>query len=178
MILGQPLITERFYLRSLAPGDVGDHYLAWLRDDLARMYISAASQSWSIESLRAFVEVKSSAPGVLFLGIFLRDTDVHIGNIKIERIDPIKSTAELGVLVGDSRWRGKGVFPEIFASLQGLLHESYGVSSVFLGVSKSNPSAIRTYLKSGFCEVDPGCFSLTPTPDSLVMVADIFGRSR
>ncbi len=165
--------TERFFLRTLIENDATEDYLSWLRDDMASKYISAASQAWDILKLRRFILEKLNSPGVLFFGIFVRDSGVHIGNIKFERIDRGDGCAELGVLIGDPYWRGKGVFGEIFLPLQNVLFEHYQVKNIHLGVSKENAAAIRSYEKSGFSQTDGVYFTANPPSNVIFMAAEI-----
>ena len=51
----------------------------------------------------------------MFYAIFNKNK--HIGNVKIEKIDLKKSSAYLGILIGDKRWRHKGAGSEIIEKI-------------------------------------------------------------
>ena len=74
----------------------------------------------------------------------------HIGNIKYEPIDYKGKTAVLGILIGDSDWRGKGVAIEVIKASAHYLAERYGVTTIFLGVNQNNKAAVSAYQKVGF----------------------------
>jgi RimJ/RimL family protein N-acetyltransferase len=146
-------------------------YLGWLEDSVTRQFIVSAAQRWTIESLREFVAAMSAREDVLFFGIFTLDQSKHIGNIKFEHVDGARGSTELGVLIGDPEWRGKGVFPEIFVALQSALREQFSVRQIHLGVDKANVAAIKAYMRSGFEVSDGSYFHGRSSPDATYMVA-------
>lgn len=143
-------VSERFTLRVLKDTDATQTYLSWLTDPTSSRFIVSSSSSWTIDKLRNYILEIEQKPGALFFGIFLRESDQHIGNIKFENIGEPIGCAELGVLIGEKNWRGKGVFGEIFKTLQHVLSENFGVKKIYLGVETENTAAIRSYVKSGF----------------------------
>jgi RimJ/RimL family protein N-acetyltransferase len=144
------LVTERFELRPLTPQDATERYLGWLAEDDARRYILAARGTRTLDELRAFIDARSGRPDVLFLGIFERGSGRHVGNIKYEPIDAADGSAEMGILIGEPDWRGRGVAREVIAASARWLHEHRGISRVLLGVEKENEAALAAYLRAGF----------------------------
>jgi ribosomal-protein-alanine N-acetyltransferase len=142
--------SERFTLRALKDTDATPTYLSWLTSPDSSPFIVSASSTWTIDKLREYIVDIEQKPRALFFGIFIRESGHHIGNIKFENIGEATGCAELGVLIGDANWRGKGVFGEIFKILQCVLFEKYGVHKIYLGVKTENTAAIRSYVKSGF----------------------------
>ena len=87
---------------------------------------------------------------VRFFGIFEKITNAHIGNIKYEPINLIDRYAVMGVLIGDKKWRGRGVFSEVFSATAQYLGGLYGLKKIYLGVNSEHKQAIKSYQKSGF----------------------------
>ena len=102
-----------------------------------------------MEELKAYVSERENKRNVLFLGIFTKKKQ-HIGNIKYEPIDYKGKTAVMGILIGDSDWRGKGVAIEVIKASAHYLAERYGVTTIFLGVNQNNKEAVSVYQKLGF----------------------------
>jgi ribosomal-protein-alanine N-acetyltransferase len=142
--------SERFTLRVLKRTDASHTYLSWLTNPDSSQFIASARSTWTIDRLREYISEIEQKPRALFFGIFLRESGRHIGNIKFENIGEPTGCAELGVLIGDTNWRGKGVFGEVFKTLQQVLSENFGIKKIYLGVESENHAAIRSYLKSGF----------------------------
>lgn len=144
------LITERFVLRPLTPADATELYLHWLADQDARRYILTAGVTRSLDDLRAYIASRSDKADVLFLGIFERVTGKHIGNIKYEPIDIAEGSAEMGILIGDPSWRGRGVAQEVILASALWLKRHRQISTILLGVEIDNEGALKAYLRTGF----------------------------
>ena len=142
--------TERFLLRTLAEEDVSDRYLAWLRNDEALSFITAAKRTSTLSSLREYVRTHSARPDTLFLGIFGKDNNLHVGNIKYQPVNSQKGYAVMGVLIGDPAYRGLGVASETVKESAIWLKRHRDINQIVLGVDKKNEAAIRAYKKAGF----------------------------
>ena len=145
-----PLKTERFFLRDLTKADASNTWLDWLSDSVARQFISASTTTANLSALKVYIAERLNLDKVRFFGIFDSINGKHIGNIKYEPIDITNNYAIMGVLIGDSQYRGKGVFPEIYKCSSRYIYDTYPIDSIFLGVDSSNISAIRSYEKAGF----------------------------
>jgi len=144
------ITTERFKLRPLDVNDVGKRYLSWINRSDKSQFINYAHEERTIEELRKYVESKAQDESVLFLGIFLRSNGEHIGNIKYEPINLKERQAVMGILIGESNWRGKGVASEVILSSSEWLNKELGIKKIFLTVDPSNHQAIKAYQKTGF----------------------------
>lgn len=144
--------TDRFLLRNLAIEDANPRYLSWLNETTTRRFIVTASQIAELENLKAYVQSKLESDQCLFLGIFEKETNIHIGNIKYEPIDKAKKYAVMGILIGEIEWRGKGVAQEVILSSAQALKSRLGIEDIILGVELDNRPAIRAYEKMGFVD--------------------------
>ena len=140
--------TQRFLLKQLITDDISDRYLSWLNREESP-YIEYVKNHSTIEELKVYVSERERKRDVLFLGIFTKKKK-HIGNIKYEPIDFKGKTAIMGILIGDSDWRGKGVAIEVIKASAHYLAERYGVTTIFLGVNQNNKEAVSVYQKLGF----------------------------
>jgi hypothetical protein len=148
--------TARFHLRRLTTDDVTERYVSWLHDDVASRYIEAARNQNDAASLKAYVAEQRNREDVLFLGIFEPASGSHIGNIKFQSIDPTTGFAEVGILIGEKSWWGKGVAVEVMDACAGWLQLHRSVHWIRLGVLSSHEAAIRAYRKAGFTVTDKG----------------------
>jgi RimJ/RimL family protein N-acetyltransferase len=145
-----PIMTPRFILKPLTIADATPRYSAWLDEQADQGFIQAARSAHDIEHLQEFISIRADRDDVVFLGIFTKDGMHHIGNIKFEPVDPIRKFAILGILIGDSAWRGQGVGVEVIKHSVDWLHSERGIDEIVLGVDKDNLAAIRCYEKAGF----------------------------
>ena len=142
--------TDRFLLKSLTEEDVSDRYLGWLRNDEALSFITAAKRTSTLLSLREYVRTHSATQDTIFLGIFGKDNNLHVGNIKYQPMDSQKSYAVMGILIGDIGYRGLGVASEVIRESAFWLKRHQNINQIVLGVSNDNVAAIRAYKKAGF----------------------------
>ena len=141
--------TNRFVLRPLRVDDVNERYANWLSDQATSQYITA---KLNLADLRQYVHECSAREDVMFLGIFEKETGLHIGNIKYEPVNTELGYAIMGILIGDPDWRGKGVAAEVLLASAEWLSKCRNIKQIVLGVSRTNIAAIRAYQKVGFIE--------------------------
>ena len=144
------LYTKRFLLRELKTSDATPNYLGWFKDSEVKKYIISASKMMSLEDLRIFISEEKKKSNALFLGIFEKNTDRHIGNIKYDPINITDRYAIMGILIGDPDFRGKGVTHEVIKASAIWLKQNFDVKDILLGVDASNIAAVRAYEKTGF----------------------------
>lgn len=147
-----PIYSKRFFLRTLTQHDVGDEYLNWVSGPRKSEYIEYSNQHRTMNDLQCYVIERMNSKHALLFGIFTREEEKHIGNIKYEPIDFHNKTAVMGILIGDESWRGKGVAPEVIKSSSEWLSQQYGINKIILGVNPDNTAAMRAYKKIGFKE--------------------------
>ena len=142
--------TKRFMLRRLTEADASEKYLSWLNDDTSGRFIQSATVTRSLEDLRGYIRDKSNISNVIFLGVFDKISLEHIGNIKYDDINLDRSDAVMGILIGEVRFRGLGVGPEVITGSANWLRSNLGVTRIHLAVNEGNTPAFRAYLKTGF----------------------------
>ncbi|MES2400014.1 MAG: GNAT family protein [Pseudomonadota bacterium] len=142
--------TSRFLLRELTGDDVSARYLGWLGDSAAQKWIATAESTRELAALREYVQQRVGRRDVLFLGIFAKTDDLHIGNIKYEPLLQEEGRAELGVLIGDPAFRGKRVFAEVLAASAEWLKSHRNIRRIYLGVERQNLPAVTAYQNAGF----------------------------
>ena len=137
-----------------------------------KIYINYTNQSRSLADIRSYVAEREDDDFILFLGIFLRESNEHIGNIKFEPINFHNKTAVMGILIGEEGWRGRGVALEVIKSSSEWLNKQYDINRIALGVDSKNIAAIKAYEKIGFKNKQTPCITIT-NRSQLTMVLDV-----
>ena len=139
---------QRIYLRILTVNDASEKYCSWINDSDVNRFLE--SKKITIKELQEYIENKYNNPNCIFLGIFLKNNNVHIGNVKLEPIDFKEKKATLGILIGEKNCWGKGYATEALKLLINYSFNIIDLKEIDLGVNKKNVGAIKSYQKSGF----------------------------
>lgn len=142
---------ERIYLRELNEEDASQNYRNWLNDPEVNKFLE--TKKTTIIELKEYIKEKKDNPNCLFLGIFLKDTKEHIGNIKLEPIDFENKEATLGILIGTKTYWGRSICTEAVKLLVNYAFNDLNMDRITLGVISENKAAIKCYIKAGF-EID------------------------
>ena len=154
--MNSPINSERFILKELTAQNSSQKYLSWLNHQETVKYIK--NRQHELEDLADYIDKKYTDANCLFLGIFTKNSNTHIGNIKYELMNTQPLVATMGILLGDRDWHGKGVAAEVLRASFPLVKSNLSVNLINLGVEKSNIAAIRAYEKVGFKTMDNGYY--------------------
>lgn len=140
---------ERIYLRRLRAGDVSEDYRRWMNDPEINSFLESRFVAHDLDGLTGFVEAMAEDPLNLFLGIFLKADDRHIGNIKLGPVNTHHARAEIGLLVGDRNCWGQGYATEAIAILTDFAF-AIGLRRVGAGAYAGNEGSARAFEKAGY----------------------------
>ncbi len=136
------------FLRFLNLADVNDTYLSWLQD--AEVMQGIATSGYTMENLRDYVSSRINNPSVAFFAICDRQSGTHIGNVKLDFYDEKARVSELGLLIGNKAYWGKGIGYEACKLALNYGFGAMGLRKIYLAVYGNNPNAKRLYEKLGF----------------------------
>jgi len=139
------ILTKNYILKKISISDVNKNYLKWFSDKKIKKYIDSSPKT--IQCLQSYIKEANANPNTFFWGIFKNQK--HIGNIKIFEINYKKKIGRLGILIGDKKYRNKGIANEIIEATKKFLIKK-NILELWLGVEKNNLAAINSYKKSGF----------------------------
>ena len=136
------------YLRNINLNDVNKEYLSWLNDDEVMKGI--VSSGYHLTNLKSYVIDKISNENTYFFAIILKSNNKHIGNIKLDFHDSKANVSELGILIGNKNYWGKGIAKEACSLMINYGFNNLKLRKIFLAVFETNIAAIRLYKSLGF----------------------------
>lgn len=142
------IVGQNIFLKNLSQINATNKYCNWLNDPEVNKYLE--TRSATITQLKKYIREKNKNPNCLFLGIFLKGNNKHIGNIKLEPIDLKNLKATLGILIGDKNYWGKGIGREAIRLLLDYASQKLNLKEINLGVISENKRAIAFFKKAGF----------------------------
>ncbi|MEW6989336.1 GNAT family N-acetyltransferase [Colwelliaceae bacterium 6441] len=160
------LTTQRFILKTLTPDYASQEYLSWLSQNETGKFILNKPQT--IDDLKQYIKQFCDNHFVYFLAIIDKDSNLHIGNIKFEFLNNSFDNVEMGILIGNRNYHGKGVAGEVIKGFAHFSVDKLSTKTMSLGVNKSNTAAVKAYEKLGF-QVD----SSTCTDNEMMMSWDL-----
>jgi RimJ/RimL family protein N-acetyltransferase len=146
----RPIITERLELRALEAGDADGPYGEWVRDPEVTRYLEIRFLDLGRDDLREYIQTMNASSDNLFLGIFLRESDKHIGNIKLGPVIAAYKRAELGLMIGAKATWGKGYGTESIEAVSRYGFDVLGLHKIVAGCYSGNVASAKAFLKLGF----------------------------
>ncbi len=129
-------------------------FVEWLRNPQLRRYITMRYISHALEE-RWFESMldRTGGPTPTKLHFVIETLDAEgkaIGVIALENIQWMDRAAEVGIVVGDTDFWGKGYGSDAMHTLLDVAFRWYNLHRIFLRVVSDNERAIRSYTKCGF----------------------------
>jgi RimJ/RimL family protein N-acetyltransferase len=143
---------ETIVLREVRVEDADGPYTEWMNDDEIVCFTESRHTSHSRDAIAAYIAARAESPDDLFLAITARNDGAHIGNIKIGPIDWRNRIGDLGLIVGNRRYWGRGIATEAIALITQYAFETVGLHKVTAGCYTPNRAAIRAFEKAGYSQ--------------------------
>jgi RimJ/RimL family protein N-acetyltransferase len=144
--------TDRLILSPPSSEDIKGNYRYWINSQNTDEWTQHAVFPKSDLALLEYYKTKNDANNSIWLGIFLKTSGVHIGNIDVSGINWINRTGIYNILIGELTEQGKGYGFESSVALLRHVFNRLNLNRIQLGVELGNRSAIALYKKLGFQE--------------------------
>ncbi len=145
------ILCERIYLKMLSFEDSLSEYLKWVNDIEIMRFTESRGANYTAEKLKEYVISMTNDHNILF-GIFLKDSNKHIGNIKLGNINPIHKNADIGIIIGEKKLWGKGYASEAIENLSEYAFKELNLKKVKAGMYANNTGSLKAFKKAGFKE--------------------------
>ncbi len=144
------IIGERIYLRGLDKADLEGSYFDWLNGREVTKFLDSGAFPNTMDKMEEYYRNVTSSPNNVMLAIIDKESDKHIGNIKLGTIDWITRVAPLGIMIGDKKFWGKGYGTEAIRLVLDYAFKRLNLHKVFAGVVAIHQASIKAFEKTGF----------------------------
>lgn len=144
------IASDRFLLKSLSEKNDLSNYLNWLRNPRDIPIILGARTDYNLIQLIDYINHNNLSNDSILLGIFDKFELNHIGNIRYHDLDFKNMIVNLGILIGEKKYRGVGVASEVIKSSMNWLRSEFDIITFKLGVDSRNIAVRKLYEKLGF----------------------------
>lgn len=141
---------KNIFLRSMKISDATQEYVNWLNDPEVNQYLESRFVKSTIKSVRDYIQkVIHNSDNIIFLVIVLKNTNKHIGNIKLV-IDQRHKFGDIGIIIGDKNSWGKGYASEAIHLLTKFSFNTLKLHKLIAGAYNNNIGSINVFIKNGF----------------------------
>ena len=145
------LVGDQVYLSPRTASDEEvQKFTEWMNDFQVTDYIASSSSLISAPSEREWLESSAKNFKDRLFNIVALNDDCLLGSISLDQIDSIHRSATLGIFIGDSNYRGKGIGTEAVNLILEYGFRYLNLHSIQLEVLSANKRAIKCYEKCGF----------------------------
>jgi len=139
-------------LKKVTIEDANQEYLAWLNDPHVTKELETVSNPYTMEMLIAYVKgVLSSSNTQMFI-VYDKATSIKIGTGKIHNISEKHGTCNLGLMIGDTNFWGKGYGQEAYRLLINFAFTELHIRKISEAANVTNAASIAMCKKMGFQE--------------------------
>lgn len=143
------LSGDQVCLKTLEDKDL-EYIYKWKNDwELSRL-IKAYPLPIARYEIQEWLKKNYSDKNQIFLGIYLKDYVSIIGVVRLKYIDWISRNAELGLYIGEDKYRSRGLGKEALKLLLNYAFMEINLHKITLTVLDYNVSAINLYKSCGF----------------------------
>lgn len=137
-------------LRALREADLAGNWYAWFNDPEVTWFQNKGFYPNTPAKQEGYFRYLQTEPSQVTLAIECLDDGQHIGNVTLKDLDWIHRTAELGIVIGERKYWGRG-----FGAQAWWLITRYGVLTLNLNkiiarIFKGNERSLRIALRSGY----------------------------
>ncbi|OGY44940.1 MAG: hypothetical protein A2729_04125 [Candidatus Buchananbacteria bacterium RIFCSPHIGHO2_01_FULL_39_14] len=146
--MNDQFFSQRIYLRPLTLNDVSQKYCDWLNDPQVNQFLE--TRQTTLNQLKKYVSDQIADPKSFLIGIFDKENNNHIGNVKFYLLDEAKKRADFGIIIGDKNYWQAGFGTEATKLAIDYGFKILGFNEIELGVLAENIRGQKAFSKAGF----------------------------
>lgn len=141
------LVGELVTLETFKHSDITAEYISWLKDEEVVRYSSQRFKSHTVQTCKDYLETFEHGPN-LFLSVRLRSSGLMVGTVTAFVALP-HGTADIGLLIGNREYWGKGIGLDVWLTFMGWLFKNYSIRKVTGGTLRGNVGMIQVMKRAG-----------------------------
>jgi RimJ/RimL family protein N-acetyltransferase len=130
--------------------DANRNYCTWMNNPEVNRYLESRFEKWSVKKLKDYVNKMKRKSDCVFLAVIAKGENRHIGNIKIGPIDSTHKFADVGIMIGEKSFWGKGIAAEVISLVVDYAFNKLGLHKLTAGAYSNNIASIKAFKKAGF----------------------------
>ena len=143
---------EIINLRALCIDDANSDYLQWMNDYDVVKYTESRFYPCTIEALKNYIINANNSNNISF-AIVDKKNQKHVGNIKIGNINWIHRYCDIGLIIGEKDYWGKGIATEAILLATRYAFEVLNLRKVYAGIYEPNIGSLKAFIKAGYNQI-------------------------
>lgn len=143
------------YLRSLRQEDLIGNWYMWLNDPVVTRFQDKGIIPNTREKQQSYFEYLAKSSSDIVLAIVFDQTNLHIGNIGLHRIDYIHRHADVGIILGEKDYWNKGYASQTIQALATYAVSTLNLHRLTAYIMNENAGSQKAFIKAGF--IEEGC---------------------
>jgi len=141
---------KKIVLRPLSEDDINERYLSWVNNREITRYMETGIYPTTLKELQSFYKKIANSKSDIMFAILNKRNMLHIGNIKLGSINWVHRFADLGIMIGEKKFQGRGYGQEACRLVLEYAFKRLNLNKIILGVYGDHKLAITVYQKVGF----------------------------
>jgi [ribosomal protein S5]-alanine N-acetyltransferase len=146
----KPLQSEELILKEFSCADITMDYINWLNDKEINKYLESRFIYQDLNTVKDFVSNCEKNDLIYLFGVFTKNNMKHIGNIKVGPINKRHNIADIGILIGDKKFWGKGIATQAITVLIDFGFNQLNLEKITAGCYEKNTASKKAFEKAGF----------------------------
>lgn len=150
MIIKKKINGKRIFLQNLNSENVHKDYSKWLNNKKVNKYLEARHFKHTKKTCQIFIDQNNLSKNDILFGIFEKKKKIHIGNIKIGSIDKYNLRADIGIIIGNSFYWGKGLATEAIKICTFFCFKNLKLKRITAGCYSENLGSAKAFKRAGW----------------------------
>ena len=143
---------QRIFLKPLTSEFISEDYIRWMQDENILQFLTGRDKSYNVDELERYVAQMEKSPHDWLFGIFLKEGDKHIGNIKIGNANFLHRFGDIGLIIGNKDCWGKGYGTEAITLATEYAFNQVNLNKLLAGMIVDNVGSYKAFMKAGYRE--------------------------
>ncbi len=141
---------DNILLKRVSLADITDEYLAWLNDDEVTKGLETVPKPYTFQMLERYIKDVLASESTYKFMVLDKISGKSIGTAKIHSISKKNGTCNLGIMIGDKNYWGKGYGHDAYTTAVDFAFDKLGIRKIWEMVDANNVSSLAIFKKTGF----------------------------
>jgi len=146
-------VGEDIYIELLSAENATKEYAFWMNDPDVYQFLESRWKQVSISDLESYITSVNDGKNNFLFGVFDKKDARHVGNIKIGPVNHVHRHGDIGVIIGDKNYWGRGVATKAIALICEFAFNDLNLNKVIAGMYENNIGSYKAFVKNNFRKV-------------------------